>query len=677
VVDTLPSYALDSWFTPEGEGEPVRDSSTGEPLAVVSSAGVNPAEMLEHARKVGGPQLRAMTFRGRVGLVQALATHLSEHKEEFYALCGRTGNTPRDAAFDVEGGLNALFVYAKKGKTDLPEDTLLLDGSAERLGKKGGFVGQHVYVPLHGVAVHINAYNFPVWGMLEKLAPALIAGVPVIVKPASQTAFVTQAVVRRIIESGVLPAGSLQLICGSVGDLLDHLTGQDVIAFTGSGATADRLRSHPTVVSRSVRFNAESDSLNAAILGPDATPGTEEFDLFIKEVAREMTHKAGQKCTAVRRAFVPRETSSEVLDALKQRLSKVRVGNAGDPGVTMGPLVSLDQREAVRAAVDKLSAAGEIVFGSPRDVELVEGDPDRGAFISPVLLWCEDATRPEPHEIEAFGPVCTVMPYDSVEQVIDLAAKGCGSLVATLVTHDAAIARRVIEGVAPWHGRLLLLDRNSAPESTGHGAALAQLVHGGPGRAGGGEELGGMRGLHHYLQRTALQGSPDMITSVTRRWVAGAERHTEAPHPFRKYLEDLRLGDAVVAGPRTVTLQDIEQFAELTGDKFYAHMDEEAARANPFFEGRVAHGYLVAAIAAGLFVDPAPGPVLANYGLEQLRFLTPVNPGDELTVTLTAKEIRPRKGYGEVSWDSVVTNQDGVPVAEYDVLMMVANRPAT
>ena len=389
-----------------------------------------------------------------------------------------------------------------------------------------------------------------------------------------------------------------------------------------------------------------------------------------------MTEKAGQKCTAIRRAFVPRESLPAVLDTLKQELAKVRVGNPTDPEVTMGPLVSMDQRKAVREAVGQLMAAGEVVFGNPDRPEVVTGDPDRGAFMSPLLLRCDDPTRPEPHEIEPFGPVCTVMPYNSVDEVIELAAKGNGSLVATLVTHDPVTARRIVEDIAPWHGRLLILDRASAGESTGHGAVLPQLVHGGPGRAGGGEELGGLRGLRRYLQRTALQGSPDMITGITRRWVAGAERHSDGVHPFRKYLEELRLGDAIVAGPRTVTLEDIESFAALTGDTFYAHMDEEAARANPFFEGRVAHGYLVAALAAGLFVDPAPGPVLANYGIDRLRFVKPVNPGDALTVTLTAKHIRPRKGYGEVSWDAVVTNQDGVPVAEYDVLMMVANRPA-
>ncbi len=676
MVERLPSYVADSWFTPNRDGDAVLDSSTGEPVATVSSEGIDFARMVEYARTVGGPELRRLTFRERAALIEALAGHLTENKQEFYDLCTRTGNTRKDAAFDIEGGLNALFVHAKKGKTELPDDSLLLDGEVERLGKKGTFVGQHIYVPLHGVAVHINAYNFPVWALLEKLAPALIAGVPVIAKPASQTAFVTQAVVRSLVDSGLLPQGALQLICGSVGDLLDHLSGQDVIAFTGSAATAARLRSHPSVAARSVRFNAEADSLNSAILGPDATPGTEEFNLFVTEVAREMTHRVGQKCTAIRRAFVPLESAPAVLDALRAKLAEVRVGNPGDPEVSMGPLVSLDQRESVRAAVKQLSSAGEIVFGDPDVVEVSSGDPEVGAFMSPVLLWCPDPTRSEPHEIEVFGPVCTVMPYDSIESVVELAARSGGSLVTTLVTNDPATARQVVEDIAPWHGRLHILNRSSAAESPGHGAVLAQLVHGGPGRAGGGEELGGLRGLRRYLQRTALQGSPDMITSITRRWVPGAERHTDGVHPFRKYLEELRLGDAVIAGPRTVTLQDIESFAELTGDTFYAHMDEEAARASPFFEGRVAHGYLVVAIAAGLFVEPSPGPVLANYGVDRLRFVKPVNPGEELTVTLTAKQIRPRKGYGEVSWDAVITNQDNVPVAEYDLLTMVASRPA-
>jgi oxepin-CoA hydrolase / 3-oxo-5,6-dehydrosuberyl-CoA semialdehyde dehydrogenase len=673
VASALGSYVVGAWHTPETQGQPVLDASTGEVVTYISSEGIDPSRVVRYGREVGGPALRALTFRARGELVRSVAKHLTEHKGEFYDLCVRTGNTKGDAAFDIEGGINALFVHANKAKAELPDDLLLLDGDYERLSKRGTFVGQHVLVPLQGVAVQINAYNFPVWGMLEKLAPAIIAGVPVIVKPATTTAYVTEAVVRRIIDSGILPEGALQLISGSVGDLLDHLTGQDVVAFTGSAATADRLRSHPVVISESVRFNAEADSLNSAILGTDVEPGAPEFDLFVNEVVTEMTHKAGQKCTAIRRAFVPRDRAQAVVAAIAERLSAVTVGQPDADGVTMGPLVSLNQRENVREAVRSLSGAAQVVHGSVDEVDVVGGDADRGAFMAPVLLWSEDPQQDQPHDIEAFGPVATVMPYDSIEEVVALAARGRGSLVTTLVTHDAQLARQVVLETAAWHGRLHILDRTSARESTGHGAALAQLVHGGPGRAGGGEELGGLRGMYRYLQRTALQGSPDMLTTVTNKWLPGAERHIADTHPFRKTYEELRLGDAIKAGPRTVTLEEIEAFAHLTGDTFYAHMDEAAAKANPFFDGRVAHGYLVVAFGAGLFVDPDPGPVLANYGVDHLRFLTPVNPGDSLTMTLTAKRISPRKGYAEVTWDAVIVNQDDAVVAEYDVLTMVAS----
>jgi oxepin-CoA hydrolase/3-oxo-5,6-dehydrosuberyl-CoA semialdehyde dehydrogenase len=673
VASALGSYVEGAWHTPSTQGQAVLDASTGETVAYVSSEGIDPSRVVRYGREVGGPALRALTFRARGELVRALAKDLTEHKADFYDLCRRTGNTQADAAFDIEGGINALFVHANKAKVELPDDVLLIDGEHERLGKRGTFLGQHVLVPLQGVALQINAYNFPVWGMLEKLAPAIIAGVPVIVKPATTTAYVAEAVVRRIVASGILPEGALQLVCGSVGDMFDHLTGQDVVAFTGSAATADRLRSHPVVISSSVRFNAEADSLNAAILGPDVEPDAPEFDLFVQEVVTEMTHKAGQKCTAIRRAFVPRERAEAVVAAIQEKLSQVAVGAPDADAVTMGPLVSLSQRNNVREAVKSLSEAAEIVHGSVDTVEVVDGDAERGAFMSPVLLWCDDPQRDQPHDIEAFGPVATVMPYDSVPDALALAARGCGSLVTTLVTHDPHVAREFVLGAAAWHGRLHILDRTSARESTGHGAALAQLVHGGPGRAGGGEELGGLRGMRRYLQRTALQGSPDMLTTIVNRWLPGAERHITDVHPFRKTLEELQLGDAITNGPRTVTLEEIEAFAHLTGDTFYAHMDEEAAKANPFFEGRVAHGYLVVAFGAGLFVDPAPGPVLANYGIDRLRFLAPVNPGDSLTITLTAKAISPRKGYGEVTWDAVIVNQDDAVVAEYDVLTMVAS----
>ncbi|MBC6462245.1 phenylacetic acid degradation bifunctional protein PaaZ, partial [Actinomadura sp. HBU206391] len=481
-----------------------------------------------------------------------------------------------------------------------------------------------------------------------------------------------------IIESGLLPEGSVQFVCGGVGDLLDHLTEQDLVAFTGSAITAQRLRVHPTVIGRSVRFNAEADSLNCSILGPDARPGTPEFDLFAKQLVVEMTAKAGQKCTAIRRAFVPTGLVDDVAQAVSDRLARITIGNPANPAVRMGALAGLEQREEVRRNLKKLLGAGRIVFGDPEKVTVVDADPELGAFLSPILLRADDAERAEPHEVEAFGPVSTLLPYESTDQVIALAARGQGSLVGSVVTADPDFARQVVFGVAPWHGRLLVLNAEDAKESTGHGSPLPGLVHGGPGRAGGGEEMGGVRGVLHHMQRTAVQAGPSMLSALTGQWVPGGARTVSTPHPFRKNLEELEVGDTVVAGPRTVTLEDVEHFADFTGDTFYAHMDEEAARANPFFGGRVAHGYLVLSFAAGLFVSPEPGPVLANYGLENLRFLAPTFPGDELTVTLTAKQITPREGadYGEVRWDTEVTKQDGAVVAKYDVLTLVAKRPS-
>jgi oxepin-CoA hydrolase/3-oxo-5,6-dehydrosuberyl-CoA semialdehyde dehydrogenase len=524
--------------------------------------------------------------------------------------------------------------------------------------------------------VQINAFNFPVWGPLEKFAPAFIAGVPSLIKPATQTAYLTARLVELMVGSGLLPDGSLQLACASASGLLDELAEQDLVSFTGSASTARQLRAHPVVVARSVRFNAEADSLNCSVLGPDAAPGTPEFDLYVKQLVSEMTAKAGQKCTAIRRAFVPVTMIDSVAEAVRDRLAKVVVGSPAAEGVRMGALASLEQREEVRRSVKALLSAARIVSGDPDHVEVVGASAERGAFIAPLLLRADDSDRPEPHEVEAFGPVSTLIGYRDTDEVIKLAARGRGSLAGSVVTADPDFARDVVLGLAPWHGRLLILDREDAGESTGHGSPLPMLVHGGPGRAGGGEEMGGIRGVMHHMQRTAVQASPRVLSAVTGRWVPGAQRNADRGHPFRKSLAELRIGDTVVAGPRPVTLADIEHFAEFTGDTFYAHMDEEAARANPFFDGRVAHGYLIVSFAAGLFVQPDPGPVLANYGLENLRFLTPVSPGDELTVTLTCKQITPREdaGHGEVRWDADVTNQDGKSVATYDVLTLVAKQ---
>jgi oxepin-CoA hydrolase/3-oxo-5,6-dehydrosuberyl-CoA semialdehyde dehydrogenase len=673
VSDLLQSYAAGRWFTAADEGTPLLDAATGEPAARISSTGLDLGAMTAYAREVGGPALRALTFHERAVILKELGKHLTAGKEEFHALSLRTGATARDGMVDIEGGIGTLFGVASKATRELPNDTVVLDGGVERLGKQGRFVGQHVYTSRPGVAVQINAFNFPVWGMLEKLAPAFVAGLPTIVKPASQTAYLTELVVRRIVESGLLPDGTLQLLCGSAGGLLDELTVQDSVAFTGSAHTAGMLRTHTNVLHGGVRLGVEADSLNCSILGPDVTPGDPEFDLFVKGVVTEMTVKAGQKCTAIRRTIVPDAVADDVVAAIVARLEKVTVGDPRHPDVRMGALASLEQREEVRKAIQSLRASAEIVYGDPDRVSLVEGDAERGAFLSPVLLRAAKGAV-EPHDVEPFGPVSTVLTYDTVSEGVELAARGRGSLVGSLVTYDADVARTVTLGLAPWHGRILVLDRDDATESTGHGSPLPMLVHGGPGRAGGGEELGGVRGIVQHMQRTAIQASPDMMTAITGRWTTGSARRTEGVHPFRKSLAELRIGDTIASASRRVTREDIDHFAEFTGDTFYAHTDPEAAAANPLFGGIVAHGYLVVSLAAGLFVDPDPGPVLANFGVDNLRFLTPVKVDDTIAVTLTVKQVTPRTNaeYGEVRWDALVTNGDGEAVATYDVLTLVA-----
>lgn len=673
----LRSHLSGTWQTGSGEGRPLYDAVTGEEVARICSDGLDLAGALEYGRRTGGPALRELTFHQRAALLKALGQHLREHRERLYTVSARTGATLGDAKFDVDGGIGVLLAYASKAKRELPNDTVHVEGDVEPLGRGGTFLGQHLLTPRRGVAVQVNAFNFPVWGPLEKLAPAFLAGVPTLIKPASPTAFLTAELVELIIGSGLLPEGSVQFVAGSLGDAFDHLTGQDMVSFTGSAATARTLRSHPGIVRNSVRFSAEADSLNLAALGPDATPGSREFDLFVTALTTEMTVKAGQKCTAIRRAFVPRAHVDAVVEAVTARLASVVVGAPGAEGVGMGALASLDQREEVRRSVKALRDAGRIVFGDPEHVEVTGADADRGAFVSPLLL-VGDPDRAEPHEVEAFGPVSTVLPYDTPAQLIDYAARGQGSLAGSVVSADPGFVREVVLGVAPFHGRVHVLNARDADESTGHGSPLPQLVHGGPGRAGGGEEMGGVRGVFHHMQRTAVQADPDSLAAITGRWVAGAQRHESDVHPFRRHLEELRPGDCLVAGPRRVTREDVEHFAEFTGDTFYAHMDDAAAAANPLFGQRVAHGYLVVSLAAGLFVDPDPGPVLANFGVDGLRFLTPVRFDDELTVTLTCKQLTPREsaGYGEVRWDADVTRQDGESVARYDVLTLVAKKDA-
>ena len=664
----LESYAQGRWFAASDKGTPLLSAIDGVEVARISSTGLDVAGMVEYARNVGGPALTALTFHERAALLKQLGLTLMAGKDEFYEVSTQTGATKRDSGVDIDGGFGTILSYASKARRELPNDTVYLDGAVEQLGKKGTFLGQHVYTSRRGVAVQINAFNFPVWGFLEKLAPAFIAGVPSIVKPASQTAYLTELVFRRIIESGILPEGSIQLLSGSARGIIDHLGGQDSVSFTGSADTAASLRSHANVVGEGVHFTAEADSLNASILGSDVTPEDLEFDLYVKGVFTEMTAKAGQKCTAIRRALVPQALVDPVIAALVSRLKKVVVGDPRTEGVTMGALASIEQRDEVLKSIRGLTKSAEVVFGEPA----VDNAP--GAFLAPILLKAGEKSAAEPHEIEAFGPVSTVIGYDDTADLLDLVARGKGSLVASLVTKDSAIAREVVLGSAPYHGRILVLNGEDAKESTGHGSPLPVLVHGGPGRAGGGEELGGIRGVLHHMQRTAIQGTPDVLTAVRNKWVAGASRTTSDVHPFRKNLVELQLGDTIVGGPRQVTRADIDHFAEFTGDTFYAHTDPVAAAANPLFGGIVAHGYLVVSLAAGLFVDPAPGPVLANFGVDSLRFLTPVKAEDSLTVTLTAKVITPRQSadYGEVRWDAVVVNQEGDPVATYDVLTLVA-----
>jgi oxepin-CoA hydrolase/3-oxo-5,6-dehydrosuberyl-CoA semialdehyde dehydrogenase len=671
----LQSYLAGAWQSGDGRAAVLRDASTGAVIAEAASDGLDFGAALEYARTVGGPALRGMTFHERAALLRALGKRLLDLKAEFYALSHATGATKGDSWIDIDGGIGTMLVFASKGRRELPNSRVYLDGPVEGLSKGGSFVGQHVCVPLEGVAVHINAFNFPVWGMLEKLAPALLGGVPALVKPATVTSYLTELVVRRIVESGLLPPGALQLVCGGVGDLFDHLGCQDVVSFTGSATTAAKLRTHPSVVRHAVRFVAETDSLNSSILGPDAGPETPEFGLYVQEVAREMTVKAGQKCTAIRKALVPRRFLGEFVAALQAKLAGTVVGDPRTPGVGMGPLASLAQRDEVLARVAELEQESERVAGDPRRFEVNGGDRERGAFLPPMLLVCRDAARARAvHAVEAFGPVSTVIAYDTPAEAIALARRGEGSLAGSVFTADDALAAEFVLGLAPYHGRVLVVNRHCAKESTGHGSPLAPLVHGGPGRAGGGEELGGIRGVLHYMQRTAVQGSPDVITAVGGRWARGSRELDPGVHPFRKPFDALALGDTFRSAEREVTVTDIERFAELSGDNFYAHMSEREAARNPLFGGRVAHGYFLISAAAGLFVDPDYGPVLGNYGLDSLRFVKPVKPGDRIRVRLTCREksLRADKGWGEVTWDTEITNQDGETVAAYHVLTMVS-----
>jgi oxepin-CoA hydrolase/3-oxo-5,6-dehydrosuberyl-CoA semialdehyde dehydrogenase len=675
---TLQSYIGARW---QGNQAAIalRSAVNGKTITYTHAEALDFGEAVAHARNIGLPALMALDFQERAQRLKALAKYLLTHKEQLYAISNHTGATRVDSWIDIDGGAGTLFAYASLGSNELPSGNLVHEGPAFALGKKGGFAGTHVLVPRGGVAVHINAFNFPIWGLLEKFAPSFLAGMPCIGKPATATSYLTEAVMRLIVQSGILPEGSLQLVIGGTGDLLDRLNGADVVTFTGSADTAARLRVHPNLVAQSVPFNAEADSLNCAILGPDVTPDDEEFGLFVKEVAREMTVKAGQKCTAIRRAIVPAQHFDAVCEQLAARLAKTTVGDPADERVRMGPLASHAQQADVAERIALLRRDTDLVYSGSTD--WIGEDTAGGAFCSPTLLACRNPMAVDSvHTLEAFGPVSTVMAYDGLDQALHLAARGQGSLVATLVTHDTRVAARAIPAMAAWHGRLHILDRQSAVESTGHGSPLPTLKHGGPGRAGGGEELGGLRAVKHYLQRAALQGSPTMLAAVTGEHVRGAQVNNTVVHPFRSYFEDLQIGDSLLTHRRTVSEADIVAFGGISGDFFYMHFDEIAAKDSPFGK-RIAHGYFVLSAAAGLFVSPAPGPVLANYGLDTLRFVKPVGIGDTIQARLTAKRKIDRQkkdangvGQGVVAWDVEVSNQDGELVASYDILTLVAKR---
>lgn len=634
----LGNYILDQWTTGDGDGQMLFNAVTGEAIAAASTKGLDFASILHHARTVGGPALRKMSFQERGRMLRALALHLMGKKEMFYAVSYQTGATRIDSWIDIEGGIGNLFSNASLRRR-LPDTPFTLDGEGIPLGKMNTFMGHHLLVPKEGVAVHINAYNFPVWGMLEKIAVNLMAGMPAIVKPATVTSFLTEAVVREIIASGILPKGALQLICGSAGTMLDHVESQDVVTFTGSAHTGVKLRGHQRILNESVPFNMEADSLNCMVLGTDVEPGQAEWDLFIKEVKKEMTVKAGQKCTAVRRIFVPENKMEDVWKALSTELSKTLIGNPTHEKVRMGSLAGQEQREEVREQTRRLLACTELIFGNPDMVDVVDADPNKGAFISPILLLNKNPFEVnEPHEIEAFGPVSTLMPYKTPEEAIELSKKGKGSLCTSIVTNDPSIAREYVLGAASHHGRILVLNGECAKESTGHGSPLPMLVHGGPGRAGGGEEMGGLRGIRHYLQRTAIQGSPSMISAISQVHQPYAHGNQDGIHLFKKYFEDLQIGDQIITEKRTITSEDITKFADISGDHFYAHLTDTNFDGT-MFEQQVAHGYFILSAAAGLFVDSyEKNPVLLNYGIDELRFTKPMYPGSQLYIRFTCKE---------------------------------------
>ena len=680
-MNSVQNYILGQWISGSGAGIPQFNAYTGEVISMVHSEGLDYREILDFGRKKGGKVLRRMDFHTRGRMLKSLAMYLMERKEQYYAVSHLTGATRQDSWVDIEGGIGNLFAYSSLRRR-FPNETFFVESESVRLSKENGFIGHHILTPKHGVAIHINAFNFPIWGMLEKIAVNLLAGVPAVVKASEQTSFLTEAMVRDIAASGILPEGALQLIVGSGRGLLDELNAQDVVTFTGSAETGKKLRIAPSIVQHSVPFNMEADSLNAAILGADAVPGTPEFDLFIKEVRREMVTKAGQKCTAVRRIIVPESLLEAVQQALTKELAKTVVGDPSQEGVRMGALINRQQLDRVQEKLAQLSAFTPIIYGNQTELQVIGGNRAQGAFMSPVLMLnAKPLETVLSHETECFGPVSTLMPYKDLEEAIELAQMGKGSLVSTICTFDPKIQREYITEAAAFHGRILMLNRASAKESTGHGSPMPLLVHGGPGHAGGGEEMGGMRGVFHYMQRTAIQGHPTDITNVTRQFQVGAAQ-TETPvHPFRKYFEELFIGETLITAKHTISVADIHNFANVSGDNFYAHMDETALEGTPF-TGRVAHGYFILSKAAGLFVDAKKGPVLLNYGLEECRFVKPVYPGMTIGVKLTVKEKSEqeydpsREGIaaiprGIVKWLVDVYDETGETAAIATILTMV------
>ena len=677
----IQSYVNGQWVSGDGHSTKCFNAVNDEIIGEINSLTSGFDSLLDYGRTKAGPALRKLTIHQRAQMIKALASYLLERKEDFYRISYLSGATKSDSWVDIEGGIGTMFSYSGIARRELNNDTFIVEGPVEPLSKNGTFVGRHILTSKEGVSVHINAFNFPIWGMLEKITPSLIAGVPVVVKPGSVTCYLTEAVVKAIVESKIFPEGSIQLICGSVGDLFDHLNEQDVVTFTGSASTGQMLKAHKNIIAKSIPFTMEADSLNCCILAPDVNVEDPEFDLYIKEIAREMTTKAGQKCTAIRRIFAPTNMTEAVGDALKAKLLKTTIGDPNQEGVRMGALVGKSQRDDVISVIDQLSQGNSILLSGMDHFKTIGIDNTKGAFLAPTLIHCPNPlTNNTVHDVEAFGPVSTLMPYTDIEQAIELAKLGKGSLVGSVFTYNKNYARDLILGSASHHGRMLVIDRDCAKESTGHGSPLANLVHGGPGRAGGGEELGGVRAIKHYMQRSAIQGSPSSLMAITNEYVKGATTTEDRIHPFRKYFEELQIGESLTTHRRTVTEADIVNFGCLSGDHFYAHFDEIAAK-DSFFGQRVAHGYFVISAAAGLFVDPGQGPVIANYGIDNLRFVEPVAIGDTIQVKLTAKRKinkvkRPDDKYhtGVVVWDIEVTNQRDEAVAIYDILTLVERK---